>query len=633
MIIFLIASSLAFLIPGLNYLRPLKKRPIFEKVVLGTTIGITIWTAQAYIFGLLGVRWFSYLYLALNLWLFLFLNKNSLFRFPRLRIRFDYLNILIVIFGVVLNLSAVWFIGTRDSSGLYFCCRGVPDAIYHLSLTHELSHNFPPYEPGMSDTLVKNYHYLSNLATAELSRVFYLDYIKVQFQYMNLLIALLLGSTAFVLAGILKLSKNYGRLLAIFLYASGDILYLLLYFRGKGLNFNTTIIDDASKLLAGPPRAFSILILMAVICLFCLWIRKRSLYVGVLMSIMAGLLVGFKVYTGIFAISGLGVVGIYYLFKRNFKMLLPLVVALLIALSYYLPNNSSAGGLHFNGLWRFENYMQHKELGISKLDNLRIESVHKGQYFQAATLEVLFIVLYFSFLFGTVNLGLIQTKKSLSLFPKELNIFLISAIFVSLAAGSFFYQTTGGANTVQFLITVFIMGALYSSLAIYYWIRKFPLAIKVIVLLIVLVLTTSRSVHEGAMNFISLNKGEGIRVDNARLAAFDFIKNSTPEDAIIAVEPWMAEDQPFMYVPFLTNRKMFLSGAGTLRDHGHDTKSREKVVAKIFTSDTADPAEKELRASPIDYLYVTRSNALKFEGAPFLRKVFENDNAIVYQII
>src|SRR4030042_6029488 len=285
-IIFILAVILAFFIPGRLALLPLK-RSFFEQIVIGSSIGIVLWALQGYIFGLLGIRWASFFYLAFCFILWIYLYKKY---FIKLRIHFpnqiDILSFLIIIGGSILSLSAVWFMGVRQSNGLFFCCRGVPDAIYHLSLTNQLINNFPPYEPGMSGVLVKNYHYLSNLAVADLSRVFKLDFVRVQFQFMSLFLTLLLGASAFVLANILKLSVSFAIWLAIFFYGSGDILYLLFLLRGKGLNFGVTILDDATKLLAGPPRAFSIVIFIAGISLFLIWIKRKNTYSGILMALI-----------------------------------------------------------------------------------------------------------------------------------------------------------------------------------------------------------------------------------------------------------------------------------------------------------------------------------------------------------
>ncbi|MCR4325027.1 MAG: hypothetical protein NUV69_05060 [Candidatus Curtissbacteria bacterium] len=634
-VVFLFAVFAAFYVPGNLVLRPLKLS-FLESLVLSFSVGIVLWVFQGYIFGILDARQLTYLYLFASFLVWTFLQRKHFlklqFRLPNFKV--DILSLIIVIVGIVLNLSAVWFIGVRNEQGLYLCCRGVPDAIFHLSLTNELIKNVPPFEPGMVGVHVRNYHYFSNLAAAELSRVFNLDFIKVQFQFLSLILALLLGGSAFVLGELLGLGKSFSRWLAIFLYASGDILYVLLFLRGKGFNFDVTIIDDASKLLAGPPRAFSIVIFLAGLSLLVRFFRKKEMYAGILAAVVMGSLIGFKVYSGLFALAGFFGIGVYFLLRQNLRLTLVPIICLLISMAYFIPVNRSAGGLFFNGMWRFENFVQHKDLAISKLDYLRLERLQENRIFEVYLLEAFFVVLFFIFLFGTVNFGLLQTRSSFKLFPRELNIFLLSGMITSLIAGSFFYQKTGGANTVQFLISVFIIGAIYASLSLYYWTRRLPAVFKVILIALVLTLTVSRSLYEGMNNFLYVQSKKGYLVTSDELNAFSYLKNETPRDSVVLVESWMAEDEPFMYVSFLSDRPLFLSGAGVLRDHGQDTKSREGIVRVVFSS--SDPLEikNNLKGNSISYLYVEKNvYESRFQNLDFLQKVYFNDKSIVLKVI
>jgi hypothetical protein len=634
-ITFFIAFISTLLIPGINLLTPLR-RSLLEKIVLGTAVGIVLWVIQAYTFGLMGARWLTYVYIIANAIIFVFLFKRNLNPSKKDGRAIDKLSLIIIIVGTILNLSAVWFIGVKTSEGLFFCCRGVPDAIYHLSLTNELIKHFPPNEPGMYGINVKNYHYLSNLLSADISRVWKLDFIKVQFQYMSLITALLLGGSGLVLGQILSFNRVIIRWLLIFLYGSGDIIYFLIFLRGYGLNFNVTVMDDASKLLAGPPRALSIALLLSGICLLAIFFKRKSLYAGLISAVMMGVLVGFKVYTGIFAISGFAVIGCYLLLKREFKMLIVPLLALFVALTYYIPNNKGAGGLVFNGLWRFENFMENKDLTLSKLDYLRASYASRGNIPAVAALEVLFIIIYFITLFGTVTLGFFQSKNSLKLIPKEINLFLIGAIIVSLIAGSFFYQETGGANTVQFLITVFIVGAIYASVALYYWTRKLPKYLRYLIFVLVFVLTVARPVYEVSDNFKSIINHKGILVTNGQLEAFNFIKASAEDNSVVAVEPWMAEDEPFMYATFLIDKPLYLSGAGVLRDHGQVTSHREKILQEIFPSKDKFNEERVLNIlnrEGISYIYVPRGVDFYIENSSKLKKVFGNSDARVFYVI
>lgn len=626
-IVFIVAWFSAFFVPGDLLLRPFLLS-VFQRLVLGSVVGMVLWSLFGLLFGFLDIRWFSYLYVpaAFAAWV----KLNNVFRFKLKNIhllKVDFVDLGLIFGVIVLNLSAVWFIGVRDASGgMFFCCRGVPDAIYHLSLTNQVLHRFPPYEPGMSGALVKNYHFLSNLVVADVARVFRINIAPLQFRYFTLFVTLLLVGSAYVLSQLLGLKKTFARWLVLFLFGSGDILYILLWLRGKGFNFDVTILDDATKLLAGPPRAFSILIFFSGLCLMVFWIKRRDLYSGLLTAILMGSLIGFKVYTGIFALVGLSFLGLFFLVRREVKMILPVVGTIILAAAIYLPFNRGAGGLHFNGFWRFEDFMVHKDLVLSRFELARLIFLHEKKFIIVSLFEMLFIFLYFFFLFGTVNLGLLQSKKSLSLFPKEINIFLVSGLLVTLVIGSFFYQTTGGANTVQFIIGAFIIGGVYSALFCYHILGKIRFPIGIMLILLVVILTCARAIHEDITNFSSITKSEGFKLLPEEVAALSYLRDKTPKDSKILLSEWMSEEEIFLYVSFLGDRPMYLAGAGVLRDHGLDTKRNKAEVSAIINSNDYLDVYQKLKNNQINYIYLPVDMKLAAgDNTPLLEKVYSNE--------
>ena len=634
-LIFALAYFFLVTCPAFVLLKPVKLR-FLEKLVIANSLGISLVAISGMVFGYIGLRSISYFYYLLFFILFLFFYKKEIlnFKLENLKFRIDYLSVFIVALGTISMLSAVWFMGVYTDKGLFFCCRGVPDAIYHLSLTKELVDNFPPQEPGMRGVYVQNYHYFSNLVVAEFSRLFRLNFISVQFRYLSVVLAVALGLSPFVLSAIIGAGKNYARWLALFLYGSGDILYLLLFLRGKGITFNLTIIDDASKLLAGPPRAFSVVLLLGGICLISYWVKRKNWYTGALIGIILGSLLGFKIYTGIFAIIGILTLTVFSLFKKNYITLVPFFVTALLSSTYYILVNKNAGGLVFNGMWRFENFILNDNLNISKLEYMRLTALSAKNYLEVFGLEILFVIIYYIFLFGTLNIAFFQTKKSLKFLPVEVHVFLVAGISFSVLAGSFFVQKTGGANTIQFLINAFIFLSFYSALAVSYFNRNLKGFLKYIFILTIVLFTLPRVANETLANFKYINfKTNGVLVQNTDLESFRYIKNNLTEKSTVAFDPWMSEDESFMYASFLGNREVYLAGAGVLRDHGQNTTEREIVVKNIFETPNNDTLKKLMTRNGIDYLYVSKGSSLNIMKLPnSLNVIFDNGSAKILKI-
>lgn len=626
---FWLAVVLAFTIPGHVILAKLKLS-VFQKLVLATIIGMVLWGWQGYILGYLGIRWATHAYLVIFLLVWLrSINVKKLFNFELEAKKIDFLLVSIIILGIIIQLSSMWFNGILSDKGLFFCCAHTFDTFLHLALTNELVKHFPPFEPGMYGTYVQNYHYWGNLVVSELIRVFNLPLIQTQYQYSTVFVSLFLGLTAIVFGQLANLGKAFIRWFVFFLYFGGDLIFLLLLILGRGLDFNISSLEDGSKFLANPPRAFAIIVFFAGLSLFYLWIKRKNLKSGVLVTLLFGTLVGFKVYVGIFALVGLAVLFLYYLFKKEYKMLVPVILTPLVFIIIYLPVNSGAGGFFYTGLWRFEDFIVQPALGLQRLELARRIFLDHQNWIRVAIQESMYILLFTFSIFGSKLLGIFQSKKSISKFPLELNIFLISGIVVSIIGGSFFMQSTGGANTFNFLVNVFIIGSIYTALACAYWLSRLNIKYKYIFVLIVILLTVPRVLNESFINLkhVFLKNKSTYTIEDKEIQVFDFIKNKTAKDSLLLIDQRsFSSEVESPYISFMTNRGSYLSGIGDELDaHGIDYLDRKKNVDLIFKNPNPLVIKELLSINKIDYIIISNEYDLKsIYSAKFLKPVFNN---------
>src|SRR3989344_5058502 len=269
-IYFFFAAFLAYFIPGDLLINRLKLS-FFQRIVIGIVVGMVLWGWQGFMFGYFGLRFLSYLYIIILLLLWIRIQAGEFLRAVVNKTFFgnvDWVVVVLIILGVGIQLSSVWFNGVYLKEGLFFCCSNLFDSILHTALTNQVAKNFPPYEPGMYGEIVRNYHYWGNLIIGELIRVFHLPLISTQNQYAMLLISVFLGLSAIVLGQISGLGRNFYRWLVFFLYMGGDLIFLLVSFMRKEVNFQMSSIEDGAKFLVNPPRAISIVILFVGFSLF-----------------------------------------------------------------------------------------------------------------------------------------------------------------------------------------------------------------------------------------------------------------------------------------------------------------------------------------------------------------------------
>jgi len=625
---------------------------------------MSLWGWQGFIFGFLHIRWLTYGYLLAFLLIWVrSLDRNSVYNvwtadFQK-HIKVDGILVFLVILGSILQILSTFFNGILSSSGLSYCC-GLPDSLYHIALTNQLVYQFPPTEPGMSGVIVHNYHYMSNLVSADLIRIYHLPLLATLYQYFVVFLSIFIGLTAIVFGKMLKLKTAYIRWLVFFLYFSGDMTYLLTFLIGKGFRFTTPFLENALWLWFSPPRVYAIVVFFTGVSLLLLWIKQKKLYTGILMAFVFSSLVSFKIYTGVFMASGIVGLMVYFILKRDYRMLLPLILTGFLSLVLYLPVNAGSGGLVLAGFWQFENFIAQPGLGLIHLEMAREIYASHHNWFGVARFEFLFIVIYLIFVFGTVILGILQSKKSLSQFPKELNIFLMSGFLVCSFFGFMFIQQSGGANSVQFLISVDVLGSIYAALACYYWIGKCKGVFNYIAIAVVVFLTIPRVIDIAHVDIAKLLQPPTFVIDNNQIQALEYIKTQTPQNAIILVDNlenkpgyWynpsihsitfiplntggIWEGNNSYYVSFLANRSMFIDGDiftnSIVQSHGVNTDYRISVEKTIFNDKNPRTIKKLLHTNDISYIYLGSNTKLAKTPPPFLKTVVQNSEATVFKV-
>lgn len=635
-IYFWLAISVAFFIPGDLVLSKLKLT-VHQRIIVATVIGMVMWGWIGYISGYLHIRWIFYLYLVISV--FVWLNKGKSFVNPFKEFKncsFDWIIFTIFILGLAVQLSAVWFIGFPIKEGLLFCCGNLTDNFWHLAVTNELLKNFPPYQPGMWGVLIKNYHYWGNLVSADFIRIFHLPIVNTQFQFFGLFLSLFFGLSAFIFAESLKIGRLFTRWFLFFLYLGGDFIYLIVSLSRKEINFTMNSLEDGSKFLTNPPRAFALVIFFCFLFLFSEYLKKRNAYLRFLIAFLIGSLVGFKVYVGIFCFVGLIFLSVYEaLFKKRFDLILILIIAGLLSSAIYLPVNSNAGGFYFTGFWTIENFIVQPWMGLVRLELAKEIYLRHGNWVRVIQYEFIFMILYLTGVFGTKLIGFIQSKKSLSIIPLEMNIFLLSAISVSLITGLFFQQTVGSANTFNFTVLVFVLSSVYAAIFCFYFLKKINYYLMILFSIIIVLITVPRVIYESAKNvFKSINKNSFI-ISNEKLEAFRFIKQNTNSNSIFLVSHKIGfkEDYQSPYVSFFTDRPMYLSGNGLLDLFGIDSNDRKKVDSIVFNYKAGEKLDEVIKSSMIDYLILEYPIVIdNIAAGKYLNAIYKNKEITIAKL-
>lgn len=621
--LFLFSICVAFFIPGHIFISRLRLTKL-QTIPLSISLGIILWALQGFLFGYLNIRWATYIYILLTtiIWL---KNRNFKFVLSKITIpnRKDLALTGFIFIIVCLQLLTIFANGIQTNNGIYFCCN-IVDNFFHVALTNELITHFPPSEVGISNVVLHNYHFLPNLVNADLIRIFHIPLFLLQFPYTSVLVTILFVLNIVTFSQLTIKKRSYTFWLLFFSFFSGDLLFILSYIY-PGHPF---FLHNPTALWVSPPRVYGTMELFAGLCLLTIWFRnKRTLSIAIPLILTFGSLIGFKVYFGIFALVGLAGLALYSLLKRDKQTIGVIILTFFVSLVLYVPINSGAGGLVFTGFWRFEDFAAQM---LPSMELARYTYLSHNNSLRLLQYELIYIVCYFAFTFGTLILAIIQTKKSLTLLGRELNIFMFTGIAVCLILGSFFIQKTGGANSSQFLITVMIMISIYTALSVYYWLQKINGTISIIIAIIIILFTIPTSIAGYYTFFHIVSTSRGFLISTKQERALEFLKNHTPKNSVIL----QSSLNYCLYIPILSQRKTYICTDGAPSDRGVNIDSRIKVHNDVYLPTKKHPLL-ILDKHKYQYLYLptTQYNSLKkyFNGG-ILTKVYQNQEITILKV-
>lgn len=636
---FLIAIFFAFYIPGSLVLGSVKKYfpSVFQRITLSIVTGIVLWAYQGFLFGFLGMRFLTYLYIII-FFIFWLLHrrkqiaisyKDLLSKLVKLPV-FHYILIMIFIIGIFGQTQKFWVAGSMASDGMHIFASAADDELYQTALIRQIVNRFPPFEPGLVGINVRNYHYLSNLIIADLVRVFHLPLLSAQFQYMYLLISFLLGAVSWTLARQLRFSVIASMVFVYLQYFASDLLYILTYITSHRFDFTTGPIEGGVEFLENPPRAFAIVIVLCGFVFFNLWIKKKKIKIGILTALLFASLIGFKIHTALPLFIGLFIFGCYALLKKQFSSIVILCFTAVLVLAIYLPVNKSAGGLLFTPFWITRDFAVQPLLHISSFELARETYAIHNNGFGVFRMDIIMLVLFLVCQIGVRSVGFIPYRPFLRALSFPGTIVLYTAIIAGIILGTFFYEQTGGANIFNFFLTSSLLLSIPAAYLVGALLQKRYVGLFVLIFL--LLFTLPRWIYRTHLSFLYFQKSTPI-IWNGQLQAMEFIARHTDPRSVVLVFNKGQWDYRYPYVSIFTQRDMFSSGEWVLGNHDvYDYKSRDQVKETLLTSTDPYLARNLLQKNHIDILYFYGNPVLpKGSNGAGIKKIFQNGYNTIYQ--
>ncbi len=647
-----------FYLPGALFIDRFKPKSSVISLLLSLVLGIVLWGVQGYVFGYLGMRWLSYIYL-------LFFAAEFFIHFPQQKVKFSRVQkasrsffkpaVIFIVIGTVLQVLSVIGSGVAYSKGVEFFFTNAVDGMMHLAYIQSIARSFPPQEPSAAGMMLTNYHYWSDLVMAELVRVWHLPVSHLFFQFMPIFIASLTGLATYLLVRIWKGSKQTSLWALFMLYFSSDAAYIFMLAIHRQFSFQTPAIDNGITQFLNIPHTFAKLVFLTGLIPFSYWLQTKKTKWLILSVTLFATLAGFKIYFGIFAAIGVCLVVfgqfVQALFSQPKSNILQKVLATfqqqrfailgvalfaVAAALIYFPANKSAGGLFYSPLEWPKIFMGPDGLNFREwwLRHQVYEEYHNLRNMIA--LDLFAIVVCLVSIYGTRLIGFLRWRKNIQQIGWEMYLFFFPGILFFTWLGLYTLQRSGLFNVFNFFAVASVGLSFFTA----FWLGKLGESknfLSKVILTVFVCLTLPRPLHE----IFSLSQAYATNhydliIDNQEIEALRTIQNSTSATKIVQAHFNNENDRKTPYIAFFSNRSTYLSGEGLLASHNQPVDSRLLELKKMFLSPNGEAFTRSAKEKNISFVYLLKKNG-QVDGISFpidtqqLHPFFENDRVKILE--
>lgn len=646
---FLLFVILALFIPGWLMVKGIKDEHFLVKLFLSISLGFVGVTLVSYLGGYLKVPWIIYPYVGLSAFLFLGLKcyRQLLVEKGRLQITIFKLGFLSLIgAGSIFQSLSMMRSGWAYDFGLGFWGPTGHDGIWHQALINQLARQVPPENPGFSGTLLSNYHYFYDLLVAVTYRLSAVPVLDLLYRFYPVLFSLLIGVGTYLL--VMKFTqKRIAALISVyFVYFAGSFGWIVEYIRERHYGGESAFwANQPVSANLNPPFAVSLVLIIAILLVFFTVIKQRSLRAGILLVLLAGSLIEFKVYAGVIVLGGLLLTAAsQVVFQRSMLMLKVFLGSLALSLVVFLPQNIRSGELLvFAPFWFVHSMVDFPDrVGWTRLSLARQAGVVRGEWFKFFAAESVSLFLFIAGNLGTrfiVIFSLITAIKK-KLWMQEKYVFILGMSGASLLIPLLFIQKGNPWNTIQFFYYFIYFVAIFTGITLLSIFRKLPRKAGYLLVLLILIITPINAF----VTFRSaLYPSPPSRLTGGEFAALNFLQGLP--FGVVLTHPFEKGERskfsdPFPlliyetsnYVSAFSEKPVFVEDEIQQEIFQNDYKKRIVGAVDFFKGRDSSWSEEFLKTNDIQYIYLPKIfNATLNAEALKLKKVYDNEEVVIFQ--
>lgn len=646
---FLLAVPLIFTIPGLTLLNQSRiNLTASEKLTLSTVVGFVFFTVLSYFFYFLHLELFSLILTVGVSIYYLTTHRFNLILPNRLDLKRLFLILLIFIPGIVLQLSIISPSGTIQNGDLVFWSSHGHDATWHISLINELKRGYPFQNPVFAGEKLINYHFFSDIPSAQFSKYLFLNDLELYFRLFPFLFSILFGGICFVLGKQLGGSFISGLLTTIIGYCAGSFGYIVTFLQNR--RFSGEILFGSSQIqssIGNPPQIIASIIVLAIISLFYLSLKqspKLNKFIILIQVLLIASLAGFKIYASIVILLSLGIVSLLrLLLVKKIDLMITTLLSGLASAIIFLPNSSgSTAFLIFQPWWYIRTMIASPDrLNWVDLELRRQTFAYYHNWKWVAFIEITSLLI---FIIGNLGIriiglfGLTLDLKRLLKDPIAQLSFIISIISISLPL--LFLQKGIASNSIQFLQYALLITGIFTGTTLALLIKRVKYLFPQIIIILLVVIVAIPTQVSLTRDFYS--KPPLAKITRAELQALSFINNEFKTPITILTPPsptppitqqstppiWDWFDTA--YVAAFSNQRTFYSDQEQVGIMGYNPTHRQQFQSSFFNKTTPPNNLKEV---DIDLIYYPKPLSPKFDlSKTDLVKIYENSEVEIWRL-
>ncbi len=495
---FIFFITVVLFIPGFILVRSLSRQSLPLNFFLSIVSGMVLLTLVSYLSGLLKVPWLTFIYVLISLGIFSFKRYYRELNLKKIKFPLNRTTIpaaVVVILGTVFQSLPLIRSGWVYDFGIGFWGPLGHDGIWHQALIGQLIKQVPPQNPVLSGEVLSNYHYFFDLLIAETFRLSQIPVLDLLYRFYPITFSVLLGLGTYLLVTKMTGNKIAALISLYFVYFAGSFGWIVEFIRERHIGGESAFwVNQPVSMNLNPPFAISLLIVVAVILVIYNFKDRVHWLATVLLAVLAGSVIEFKVYAGVIVIGALFILAFWEVFKnRDFALVKVFFASVLVAAGVFLPQNKGAGDLLVWSPFWFVNSMIDfpDRVGWIRLSSAREAYFARGEWIKFLSAQTLALGIFIIGNLGMRFIGLFSmfsgVKNSLGKNMGFTVVFLMSV--ASLIIPLVFIQKGNPWNTIQFMYYFIYFIALFSGVALISVFKSLPKILGWGVLVAVLLIT------------------------------------------------------------------------------------------------------------------------------------------------